>query len=308
MNGESETTATERDAPTGVSFDRATAIEQLGDRRFAAQVDPSWDGPLTTHGGILAALVLRSIDAVVDAAKQLQVRTLALHYLRPPTHGAVEIEVEPVRAGRRFSNTHARIVQGDRLCVTASAIHSRRELPRIGSFQAAPPRVDPSPSRDAGCTGMYEHDHSLDHGWLEMHPKAVPFFHRLKIAPRFGTPIFSGIDVPDGSGAENGGWVTLPNPHPVEPALLAVYVDAFWPSALQPLSVPAMAPTLDLTIHFRAELPPEGLPDQPLLVHNTTFALADGTSDSDSRVFTADGRLLAQARQLQFVAAYETSE
>lgn len=312
MNPEHETTTHETttaapgpEAPQRVGFDEAIEIRRTGDLSFSANVDPSWDGPLTTHGGILAALVLRAIDDVVNPENALQVRTLGLHYLRPPAHGPIEIEVEQLRAGRRFANTQARIKQGDRLCVTALAIHSARGLPKVAAFQAAPPRVDPAPPLGAVQTGMYEHGHTLAEGWLEMHEKAVPFFHQLMIAPRFGTPIFSGKPAPEGSGEENGGWVRLPQQRAVDPALLALYVDAFWPSALQPLTVPAMAPTLDLTIHFRAELPPEGLPDQALLVHNTTFALEDGTSDSDSRVFTADGRLLAQARQLQFVAPYE---
>lgn len=300
MSGGSETTTSER-----VSFDDAIEIREAGEGRFTANVDPSWDGPLSTHGGILAALVLRAIDRVVNPGDELQVRTLSLHYLRPPVHGEIEIEVEPLRAGRRFANTQARIVQGDRLCVTTLAVHSARGLPQLGAFQEAPPQVDPCPPRDAVTTGMYEHRHTLAEGWLEMHRKAVPFFHQLKIAPRFGGPIFSGNAVPEGEGDENGGWVLLPEPRVVDPLLLALYVDAFWPSSLQALTVPAMAPTLDLTIHFREELPSGGLPEQPLLVHNTTAALIDGTSDSDSRVYTADGRLLAQARQLQFVAPYE---
>lgn len=305
MSGETEAAPVEPEARERVGFDSAIEIRDAGDGRFTAEVHPSWDGPLSTHGGILAALVLRAVDSVVNPENQLQVRTLGLHYLRPPIHGEIEIEVEPLRAGRRFANTQARIVQGDRLCVTAQAIHSSRGLPRLGSFQQAMPQVDPPPARDAGKTGMYEHGHTLGEGWLEMHKKAVPFFHQLKIAPRFGGPIFSGVPVPEAEGDENGGWLMLPEPRVVDPELLALYVDAFWPSSLQALSVPAMAPTLDLTIHFRAELPPEGLPDQPLLAHNTTAALIDGTSDSDSRIFTADGRLLAQARQLQFVAPYE---
>lgn len=293
--------------PAGVPYHEAAVIEQTGELTFAAEADPSWDGPLTTHGGLLASQVFKAIDRVVNPADDLQIRTLSLHYLRPPAHGQVEIEVEPLRSGRRFANSQARLAQGDRLCVTASAIHSLRGLPKLAQFQRAMPDVEPCPPRDAVSTGMYEHDRSLADGWLEMHPQAVPFFHRLKIAPRFGDPIFSGRPLPPGEGGENGGWVTLPDAHPVDPALLCVFCDAFWPTTLQNISVPAMAPTLDLTIHFRADLPPGGLPDQPLLVHNTTFAALDGTSDTDTRVFTADGRLLAEARQLQFVAPYENA-
>ncbi|MBJ7348854.1 MAG: thioesterase family protein, partial [Thermoleophilaceae bacterium] len=137
--------------------------------------------------------------------------------------------------------------------------------------------------------------------WVEFPPQAPKFLQQMLICPQFGDPIMGGPPVENGEGTENGGWLTLPDANPVTPALLATYVDAWWPSALQPLRKPAMAPTLDLTVHFRSELPPEGLADQPVLVHNTSIALIDGMCDSDSKIFTADGTLLAQARQLQLV-------
>ncbi|MFY9488053.1 MAG: hypothetical protein WAP35_05075, partial [Solirubrobacterales bacterium] len=50
---------------------------------------------------------------------------------------------------------------------------------------------------------------------------------------------------------------------PIDHAFLTFCVDAFWPSVFQPLRELVAAPTLDLTIYYRAELPPEGLVDQP---------------------------------------------
>ena len=85
----------------------------------------------------------------------------------------------------------------------------------------------------------------------------------------------------------------------------ASWSTCFWPSILEPMRTPIIAPTLDLTTHIRATLPPDGLPDQPLLVHNTSIAVEDGFADSDSCVFAADGKLLAQARQLQLLAPFD---
>ncbi len=77
----------------------------------------------------------------------------------------------------------------------------------------------------------------------------------------------------------------------------------WWPPALEPLTELAGAPTVDLTIHFRAELPRGGLPDQPLLGRFCTSAAAGGFIEEDGVVFASDGTLLAQSRQLALFVA-----
>jgi acyl-CoA thioesterase len=57
----------------------------------------------------------------------------------------------------------------------------------------------------------------------------------------------------------------------------------------------AAAPTIDLTVHYRAPLP---LPDGPLLGHFTNAVVRDGFFDEDGLLWTADGTLVAQSRQL----------
>lgn len=288
-----------------VGFDQAVAVRELAPGRYAGNVDSGWDGPLTTHGGILAANILRAVDLHTNVDRTLQVRTLACHFLRPPVHGEFEIVVTPLRSGRRFASAAATIEQNGKLCVTALLTHSARDLPDAGHWQPAMPDVAPAPPRDAPSLGPDEYFADPGEHWFAMPAQRPRYFQQLKVAPRFGGMMFNGPPVDPGKGSENGGWLTLPRPRPVDPELLMVFVDAFWPSVLQSMRIPVMLPTLDLTIHIRAVLPPEGLPDQPLLAYNNTIALIDGTSDSDSRIFTADGRLLAQARQLQFVTPLE---
>lgn len=294
--------AVEPDATDAVPFDQAIALREIGADRFTADVHPSWDGPLTTHGGVLASIILRAIDTRINPERAMQVRSLTCHYMRPPAHGEIEITVTPLRAGRRFANTAATIEQNGKVFITALAIHSSRELTELDHWGPALPDVAPAPQRTTPARSVLEFYDEPDDGWVELPPQAPRFFHRLKVAPRFGSFGMMGAPVEPGQGTENGGWLTLPQPRPIDPELLALFVDAFWPSVFQPLRVPAMAPTLDMTIHFREMLPPDGLPDQPLLAHNTAIAHIGGLADSDSRIFTADGRLLAQARQLQFVA------
>lgn len=293
----------QRESPDTISFDEASRVEGK-ERRYTATVHPSWDGPLTTHGGLLAALALNAIDAEINRDQELQPRSITCHYLRPPQHGPIEIFVDPLRRGRRFASSRATISQGGKPCIAALATHSARDLPEVDAWALSPPEVAPAPAREDPPMPSEEVT-AGGLGWLEMPEGIAPFFNRFLLAPRFGHAPFAGPPVDPAVGTTNGGWITTREPRPIDASWLLFMVDALWPSIFQPIRTPIIAPTLDLTTHIRAAIPPEGLPDQPLLVHNLTRAVAGGLSDSDSFVYGADGTLLAQARQLQLVAPLE---
>jgi acyl-CoA thioesterase len=272
-----------------------------GERHYTAQIHPSWDGPLTTHGGLLQAIALRAIDAEVNADGKYQARSLSCHYLRPPRHGAVDVYVDPLRRGRRFASSRATMSQDGKPCVTVLATHSVREMKEIAHWSLPAPKATPPPPRSAPRVGPKEYLAAPNETWLAMPEGAPRFFDQILLAPRFGSAPFRGKPVDLEKGTENGGWIATPQPQPIEAAWLALVVDILWPPVLQTLTEPAMAPTLDLTTHIRADIPVEGLPDQPLLIHNVTRAAIGGLSEADCYIFTANGSLLAQGRQLQLL-------
>ncbi len=290
--------------PEQIDFVTASQVEGAG-RHYTASVHPSWDGPLTTHGGLLQAIVLRAIDAEINADQAFEARSVTAHYLRPPGHGTVDIFVDPLRRGRRFCSTRATLSQGGKPCIAVLATHSLRGLTEVDHWAVPAPDVAPAPTRDAPRVAPDEIQQALPDAWIQMPDGAPRFFDQLLLSPRFGAGPFVGPPVDETKGTANGGWIMTPDEQSIDAAWLALVIDALWPSVLEPLRTPAMAPTLDLTLHVRADIPAGGLPDQPLLVHNTTRALQNGLSDSDSAVFAADGTLLAQGRQLQLVQPLE---
>lgn len=295
-------TVTEEQRVDHPDFDQAIAVNG-SNGTYRADVHPAWDGPLSTHGGLLGAIMLKAVDAeIADTA--FQIRSLTCHYLRPPKHGEVSVEVEVLRKGRRFASSRAIMYSEGKPAISALTTHSVRDLPIVDQWAPKGPEVKPPPDRDAPMLKPQEFALG-NNGFIEM-PEGTPeFFRRLLFAPRIGTGPFIGPPVDPQKGTSNGGWLLTRTPRSIDVAYLAFLVDIFWPSVLEPLRTPAIAPTLDLTTHFRATLPPDGLPDQPLLVHNTSIAVEDGLADSDSRVFAADGKLLAQGRQLQMLAPFD---
>lgn len=282
-------------------FDRATAVEPLGGGRFAGEVLDGWGALPGPNGGYLAAILTRALEHELSDGGARQLRTLAVHYLRPSRPGPVELAVEVLRAGRRFSSARVTVSQEGKDSMTALAAFSERGLPAAGLWSPALPEVAPAPARDAARLAPTDYDRESG-AWIAPTPEMPPIVSRVKIAPRLGGTPFSGRELAPGEAVETGGWIELPTPRAIDAAYVALLTDVWWPPSLEPLSAPAIAPTIDLTIHLRADLPPEGLPDSPVLGRFRTTAAVAGTMEEDGELFLPDGTLLAQSRQLALLA------
>ena len=71
--------------------------------------------------------------------------------------------------------------------------------------------------------------------------------------------------------------------------------DGWLPAAFSKLGRFAIVPTFDLTIHFRAPLP---APGEWLLAEYRSAVSAGGAWEEDGELWTQDGTLVAQSRQL----------
>jgi acyl-CoA thioesterase len=290
------------DAPA-TDFDRATAIRSLGDGRFAGEVEDGWGAPPGPNGGYLAAILTRALEHELAPAGDRQLRTLATHYLRPSQPGPVEIEIETIRAGKRFSTGRATAFQNGKETMTALGAFSTGGLPAAATWTPALPAAAPAPPRDAGHIPAQAYRPDSD-GWLETTAAMPSIVSRVKIAPRLGGQPFSGRELAPGEPAVTGGWIEPPTPRRIDAAYIALLSDVWWPPSLEPLTAPAIAPTIDLTVHIRADLPPGGFPDQPVLGRFQTAAAVNGTMEEDGELYLPDGTLLAQSRQLALLAPF----
>jgi len=251
-------------------FDKETAVEHLGGGRYAASASERWGAYVGPNGGYLAAVFLNAFaDMVHDPARR--VRSISLQYLEPPAFGAFEVHVNVERAGRSMTSLSGRLVQGGRAKALAIAAFSGdRASPSF--HDAVMPVVPPPP------TGAVRGD------------------ARLEITQVLGS-------VPQSGGpADFGAWIRLDEPRPLDPLLAAVYVDGWFPAMSLRVAHPVAAPTVDLTIHFRQHLPPAGIPPESRYFLRLTSRVAqDGFVEEDAELWSPDGTLLVQSRQLEVV-------
>jgi acyl-CoA thioesterase len=264
-------------------FERATAVEPAGDGSWEAWTTRDWWTPRGPNGGYLAAIVLRAMARELDDPGR-PARSVTLHFLRPPQPGAVRIDVSVERAGRTLSTLSARLIQDGRPCVLAIGAFAGA-FPSAGTFTAPMPDVPAATTIEP---------------W-PAHPTMPPVAHRLRMRPAVGALPFSGAEE-----ALTGGWMSLEEPQRLDAPALAFFADAWLPAAFPRFTEPVLAPTIDLTIHFRD--PAAALaepPDEPVLgVFRSDFAV-DGMVEEDGHLWSAGGVLLAQSRQLALLVPAE---
>lgn len=255
------------------AFEAASAVTPLGDGRWAATVSPDWFAVRGPNGGYLAAIVLRAMTAAVGDPSR-HPRSLTLHYTRPPAEGEAEIAVTVEREGRRLSTVTARLEQEGKLCILATGAFSQ-------DFDPGAEYAEPAPS--------VPHPEAIEP--VRDDAKLVPIARRFVVRTALGGQPFSEADE-----ALTGGWIAFADGEPpLDAPALAMLSDAWIPSPFVRASAPFAAPTVDLTIHFRA---PDVAAEWPVLVaFRSRFAHA-GFFEEDGELWGADGRLLAQSRQL----------
>lgn len=294
---------------TAGTFEAATAVSALGDGRFAASVDPGWSTPFAANGGYLAAILVRAIEAHGAAADGAlagrQLRSLTCHYLRPVRSGPLEVAVDVLRSGRRITTVRVVAAQDGKDVIHALAALAVLDLPAAGTWEPQPPTVLPPPARDAPSVPPDEYRRHAADAWLGSSPTMPAMFERVRIAPRLGGVPFSNREIRPGEAPETGGWIALPERRPIDAAFIALCADVWWPPAFEPLGRPAIAPTIELTLHVRADIPPAGLPDEPVLGWYRSTAAHGGLMEEDAALFLPNGTLLAHARQLAIFTPLE---
>lgn len=260
-------------------FDRDTEAHALGGGAYEVRVDRGWWVVRGPNGGYIAALLVRALEqAVGDPARVL--RSLTVHYLRPPAEGAARIEVTLERAGRSVTSTSARLLQGNQLQALALAAFA---VPRASTelHHAFPPEVAPPEA----CPPRG--------------PSPIPIHERFEQRYAIGPLPFAGVRSRE---ARTGGWLRLVEARPLDAALLVAFADAWPPSLFATADVPELRggiPTVDLTVHVRTPLPVPGLaPGDPVLVSFRTREVSQGVLEEDGEIWSRDGRLLAHSRQL----------
>lgn len=259
-------------------FDLGTAVARTGEDAFTANVSRDWWVFTGPNGGYVASILLRALTERVDDPSRMA-RSLTVHYLRAPAEGPAVIATRLVRAGRSVATASATLLQDGAEVALATAVFARArpfwEFCDAEMPTARPPEESPPSS------------------WP---PDLLPpISRRFTYLPVSKESVFSGEER-----AEIACWMRLNEPRPLDPVLLATLSDAAAPAVFPKATQPVAATTIDLTVHFRAPAEAEPYDGWALTAFRSRVSV-DGFVEEDGEVWSADGRLLAQSRQLALV-------
>jgi acyl-CoA thioesterase len=249
-------------------FDADTALEGAGGS-WRALVKEHWFVQRGPNGGLVAALATRALMDVAGGEERAP-RSLTLHYLAPPEAGELEVRAAVERAGRTTTFASLRVLQHG---VTVAY--------------------------GLGCCSAWREGQPE---WDELERPDVPRPAEIASLETNGEfPFLSNYEMRPVSAPLVGAWMRAAQPRPADPVLLAALTDAWIPAAFSHMEHPTFVPTIDLTIHWRAA------PGVPAGEHPWVLGVFDsrlgagGTWEEDGRLWSEDGVLLAQSRQLAIV-------
>jgi acyl-CoA thioesterase len=250
------------------AFEDDTAVQPVPGSSFSCELDDSWWIVAGPNGGYLAAIVVRALEHRFDA-RERPLRSLTVQYLSVPEPGTAQIEVIPEREGRSVTFARVRLSQGGSAFALGVAVLARsREGMELDSAVPpgvpAPEALEPLPDSD------------------EAPPFARHFDYRPALTPAAGEAV-------------TGGWLRLREERDLDAALVTAFCDSWFPAVFAVVHHPIAVPTLDLTVHLRSALP---RPDDWVLGRFVTRTVSDGLLEEDGELFSTDGKLLAQSRQL----------
>jgi acyl-CoA thioesterase len=260
-------------------FERDTSVNEVEAGIFEGHVNRDWWIVFGPNGGFLAAMLVKAMGAAVDDHSRAP-RSLTIHYTAAPREGPVRIRTMIERAGRTLTTVSARMEQDGRLIALAIGAFSSDRVAAI-EFSEVPPPATPAPDELAP---------------VERRDDLPPFTRQWDVRHAVGTAPFTGAD----GSTVSGGWIRPLDEHPIDAALVAQLTDAWIPAVFVRLTEPNAVPTIDLTIHFRSDLP---LPADYVLVTFETRLSKGGFVEEDGWIWARDGQLIAHSRQLALLQA-----
>ncbi|HET7482699.1 MAG TPA: thioesterase family protein [Actinomycetota bacterium] len=259
-------------------FDRASAVTELSPGRFRATLAPEWWVVRGPHGGYLATILLRCLAAVVGDDERVP-RSLTVHFVSAPAQGDLDISATVERTGKSLTSASARATQNGEVVALALGAFS---VPWEGGFEFSDATMPTAMAFEDAFRVPVEG------------PDFPPFLGNFDMRWAIGDPPFTGSEH-----ARIGGWFRLAEAQPADAFVVATLMDAWPPVVFPPATTPLVAPTIDLTIHFREPLPVAGAaPDDFYLGFFSSKLSHEGFFEEDGELWSPDGRLLAQSRQL----------
>lgn len=256
------------------TFDHDTtgALRRRREGQWTVRVSDLWNIAGVPNGGFLMALCLAAAAQQVSHPDPLSMNS---HFLGRTMPGEATIRIRVVKEGRSLSVTGVDLIQNGRVSVTSLVTWGE-----LSAFTGptgpllSPPRLpEDSEMRSSLQIGS-------ESSFIGRFDYLVP---QEMARGAFGQPTGNAVA---------RGRMRFADRRPADLLSMPLMADGFPPAIFQ-LGYYGWAPTLELTIHFRARPAPGWL-----TIDLTARHLLNGTFEEDCNIWDSNGDLVAMSRQL----------
>lgn len=250
-------------------LDQDTALEETRPGVFEGALTDRWFIGAGLNGGYIATVLTR---ALMSSATKPHPLTATTHFMARAVPGPVTVTVQSLTTGRSHETLTATLEQADTGAVafTVATFGQRRpdqpELLRISPPSLVRPDEPPAPQGFPGMTFIDRFSFHVDRTMAEWTDGTVR------------DPVFTS-------------WVRLKD-RSVDSLSIPLFADCLPPPLFAHFNG-GLAPTIELTVHWRDE--PAG---DWLLCRFESRYLSGGYVEEDGELWSDDGRLVAQSRQI----------
>jgi acyl-CoA thioesterase len=249
-----------------------TAIDRWNHQ---AVLPDEWVALQGVHGGFVAALAVRAIDAALDDPTRT-LRAATFGFLRGLRPGPVRFHVDEIRLGRALATYHVTVTQDDGPASILARCHLSPAWEGISFSDLQPPALNPP----------------ADAVRLQI-PGRVGHVHHLPTLLHPDTTMFAGRPQ-----ARWLAWTRPCEPDVVDLPWLTMLGDYFPPAVCVRNTQPSRAVTIEyaIQIHTSERVTPLA-PDSYLTCQMHATHAVEGFAVEDGTIWTPDGTLLASVRQ-----------
>ncbi|MCU7553916.1 thioesterase family protein [Alteromonas sp. ASW11-19] len=239
-------------------------------------IPADWGQGRTAFGGITAGLVFQAIGSQVETGRLL--RSFTTNFVGPLTLDApFSVQVSRLREGKNVSQLTGQIIQHDRVCVFCQACFGQARKSKI--------RVE--------NTEQHQLEAPAKANFIPQIPKVTPRFlrHFELSVDKGGLPFTWKKD-----SVYEGFMRFKEAPEVITDAHVITLIDAWPPTLLQMMKLPAPASTVSWNIEF---IHPhhEVSPDAWFAYKAHTRQAADGYGHTEATIWNSHGDVIALSRQ-----------
>ena len=246
-----------------------TRIERLGDDHLRANITDRWSVNGIPNGGYLMSIAARALREVLSHRDPL---TITGHYVEKAAVGPADLLVEVIREGNTVSTAALRLVQEGKERVRFTATY--------GDL-----------ADTSGVTWVGDKPPAIEKEKCLTSPRFLAIHERVELLFSPATADWLRGKTSDNMGHELMAYFR----DGTEPDVLSLpfFADCVPPTTFTKFGAVGWVPTLELTVHVRAQ-PAPGL----LTGRFQTRYLINGLMEEDGELWDSNGELVALSRQL----------